>query len=440
MRNPSIDVLVVGSGAGAAGCVPALAASGARILVAECGQETGPEPQGVIARGKRLYQENGAFPKSAEGIAYYRRLGLGGTIDVSCANGVSPPASYLSRHDLDLRTEIDEVVADLGISLVPETHSGPNATLIVDAASRIGHGMSPMPKFIDFSRCNKCALCELRCAAGAVWSAGTTLKQLADVRRIQVMDGVAITQLELEGDVAVAAIGVRGGERIEIRADTFVLTAGALGTPAILQRSGIRAGDKLFLDLYVVVYGQSRRFSEKRDIPMTAVYAEPDDSFVIAPYVDIDLWHAVHAKQLSRWLPRGNLNGLMVKIADDAEGSVASDGTVHKRLTPADGTRFERGVSLATRILVESGADPASVTRTAPRGAHPGGTAAYRTVVDESFRVKGTRNVYVADASLLPQALGKPPIVTIMALARKMAKSLLAAEASRRRAHQEQLT
>lgn len=429
MRTLTTDILVVGSGAGAAACVPALAASGARVMIAERGDGTDVEGLDVIARGKRIFGENGAFPKTAEGIPYYRRHGLGGTIDVSCANGVSPPASYLSRHELELRTEIDEVVADLGITPVPETHSGPNASLLVGAASALGYGMTPMPKFIDFSRCARCALCELSCPNGAVWSAGATLKRLAESERIQVVEGVTITRLELRGDAAVAAVGVRGDEPVEIEAGAFVLAAGGLGTPVILQRSGIPAGERLFLDLYVVVYGQHARFSERRELPMTAVYADPDDAFVIAPYVDLDLSHAIQSRKLGRWLPRGNLCGLMVKVADDADGSVTPDGKVHKRLGPADADRLERGASIARRILVESGAKPDTVRQTGPRGAHPGGTAAYRAVVDDTFRVKGTRNVYVADASLLPEALGKPPIVTIMALARKMAKSLLDAEA-----------
>ena len=34
-------------------------------------------------------------------------------------------------------------------------------------------------------------------------------------------------------------------------------------------------------------------------------------------------------------------------------------------------------------------------------------------------------NLYVADASLLPQSLGKPPMLTIMALARRVARICL---------------
>ena len=34
-------------------------------------------------------------------------------------------------------------------------------------------------------------------------------------------------------------------------------------------------------------------------------------------------------------------------------------------------------------------------------------------------------NVYVADATILPQSLGLPPMLTIMALAKRMAKTIM---------------
>jgi choline dehydrogenase-like flavoprotein len=427
MRDMSTDVLVVGSGAGAVACIPELARRGARVLVAERGIRDDEKLGTVVDRGKRIYQEQGAFPKSVEGVPYYRRIGVGGTIDVSCANGVSPPASYLHRHQLDLQGELDEVRSELGITPVPATHIGTNSKLLAEAAARLGYDMSPMPKFIDFGRCKNCALCELRCSAGAVWSAERNLAALSQVESVQVLEGTTVTHLIRENGVAVAAVGVSRGEPVRIRAGAFVLAAGGLGTPVILQRSGIDAGKYLHLDLYTVVYGQSPRFAIGRELPMPAVYTHPDESFVIAPYLDLDLWHAMHTKKIARWLHKGNIYGLMVKIADSSEGAVDADGTVHKRLTPLDEERLRQGGAIARRVLLESGADPSTLVEASARGAHPGGTAAYGEVLDEELRVRGTRNVYVADAAAMPEALGKPPIVTIMALAKKAAKSVIAA-------------
>jgi len=57
---------------------------------------------------------------------------------------------------------------------------------------------------------------------------------------------------------------------------------------------------------------------------------------------------------------------------------------------------------------------------------HPLGTAAAhsdpdRGVVDGDLRVHGADNVYVADGSAVPSALGVNPQITIMALATRLA-------------------
>ncbi len=425
MLEVHTDVLIVGSGAGAIACLSELVNSGKHVTVAERGNMNANMGEGVIERGKRIYQENGSFPSTIEGLAYYRRLGVGGTVDVSCANGILPPNNYLSSYNFDIETELNETSRWLGIKPVPESHLGPNTNRLTDAASILGYEMTPMPKFIDFKKCNQCALCELICSRGAVWSAKRKLTELASLHRVSVLDDVTINKIEINGDRATAALGTKDETPIKITADTFILAAGGLGTPVILQNSGVEAGKSLFLDLYVVVYGQSPHFTEKREIPMTTVYAHPDNSFVIAPYIDIDLWYALNTNNLGSWLTKGNIYGLMVKIADDTNGYITSDGKVHKQVTDADRKKLDIGISIAKEILLKSGVQADTISKTNVRGAHPGATAAYGSVVDERFRVKGITNLHIADASILPEALGKPPIVTIMALAKKMAKSLV---------------
>lgn len=418
------DVLIVGSGAGAIASLSELVNSGKHVTIAERGNMNANMRDGIIERGKQIYQENGSFPCTIEGIAFYRRLGVGGTVDVSCANGILPPNDYLSSHNFVIENELEEISRWLGIKPVPDSHLGPNTNCLTEAALSLGYEMTSMPKFINFEKCNQCALCELICSRGAVWSAKRKLTELAGLHHVSVLDDVTIDKIEIKGDTATAALGSKGETPITITADTFILAAGGLGTPVILQNSGVEAGKSLFLDLYVVVYGQSPHFTEKREIPMTTVYSHPDHSFVIAPYLDIDLWYAINTNNLGSWLTKGNIYGLMVKIADDTNGYITSDGKVHKQVTDADRKKLDVGISIAKEILIKSGVRADTISKTNVRGAHPGATAAYGSVVDERFRVKGINNLHVADASLLPEALGKPPIVTIMALAKKMAKSL----------------
>ena len=56
---------------------------------------------------------------------------------------------------------------------------------------------------------------------------------------------------------------------------------------------------------------------------------------------------------------------------------------------------------------------------------HPCCTAPIGKVVDENQETKIT-NLFVSDASVFPSPLGMPPILTIVALSKKLSKYLLA--------------
>jgi choline dehydrogenase len=75
---------------------------------------------------------------------------------------------------------------------------------------------------------------------GIRWNAAFAyLDQTRERDNLTVLDRARVDRIELAGATAVAALGARNGEELRVRADCFILTAGAFGTPAILLRSGI---------------------------------------------------------------------------------------------------------------------------------------------------------------------------------------------------------
>ncbi|EKQ53202.1 MAG: choline dehydrogenase-like flavoprotein [Methanobacterium sp. Maddingley MBC34] len=99
--------------------------------------------------------------------------------------------------------------------------------------------------------------------------------------------------------------------------------------------------------------------------------------------------------------------GLMVKIADEANGSLNEDGSITKPLTSSDQKLLTEGYDKAVEILTEIGVDPSSIVATPIRGAHPGGTAAMGKVVDRSLETE-IKGLFIADASVIAQAPGDP--------------------------------
>jgi choline dehydrogenase-like flavoprotein len=114
----------------------------------------------------------------------------------------------------------------------------------------------------------------------------------------------------------------------------------------------------------------------------------------------------------------------MVKTPDEAKGYVHSDGFVQKVNTIEDIRYLAEGVATAGFILEKMGVDPKTIRSTHYRGAHPGGTAKIGNVVDSNLETE-IPNLFVCDASVLPVSPGKPPILTILALSKRLADYLL---------------
>ena len=74
---------------------------------------------------------------------------------------------------------------------------------------------------------------------------------------------------------------------------------------------------------------------------------------------------------------------------------------------------------------MKAGADSKSIVVGKPFGAHPGGTAAIGKIVDKDLQTE-IENLFVCDASVFPTSLGAPPILTIAALAKRLAKTIVA--------------
>ena len=106
-----------------------------------------------------------------------------------------------------------------------------------------------------------------------------------------------------------------------------------------------------------------------------------------------------------------------------ASGNVYADGSISKPVTKNDWQRLKEGSDIAREILIKAGASSKSILVSRPQGAHPGGTAAIGKVVDSNLATE-VGELFVCDASVLPVAPGLPPLLTIVALAKRLSRFL----------------
>jgi choline dehydrogenase-like flavoprotein len=421
------DIAIIGAGASGATLAHELTRRGKHVVVLEAGNRS--RELGEFSTAMKWYDRSPVLSRpfrSKEGVIIWRVFADGGGTIVSCANGVRCLEKELSEFGVSLEAEFQEVELELKVSPVHEGLLSEGSKRLRAAAEEIGISMELMPKFIDAEKCTRCGHCTYGCKYCAKWSAVEYL-DLAVKNGADILHNFQARNICIEDGKARGVKGTGPDGAVEVRADTVIVAAGGIGTPVILQNSGIQsAGKKLFLDLFVTTYGVTDGYSLAEGPPMTLVNREfyADRGFILSPYIN--------QSRLARLVecgPRGfppgkrNLVGIMTKIRDDEIGVVYPDGTVSKDITESDWEKLREGISFSKQIVRTMGVKEKNIFNSRVQGAHPGGTAAIGDVVDQNLQTE-TKNLYVCDACVLPRSPGLPPILTLLALAKRLGKHL----------------
>jgi choline dehydrogenase-like flavoprotein len=271
----------------------------------------------------------------------------------------------------------------------------------------------------------------LGCRCGAKWNAAEWVDE-AVANGCELLTEACVDDVIIEdGQVG----GVRAswrGQPLEVEAGAVVLAGGGIGSPLILQRAGFfEAGHGMTMDSTAIVCGVSKEKGIGHEPPMTWGYADDQIGYMLSTLIDPWLMFPIIAalksvRHVLKWPAWGRMLGVMVKIKDDISGSITLDGEISKPLTEADRFRLNHGAIVARKILVRAGADPDSIFITPLRGTHPSGTVRFGQMVDANLQTE-VKNLYVCDASVFPEALDRPTVLTILALGKRLAAHLLAA-------------
>ncbi|KZX14985.1 choline dehydrogenase [Methanobrevibacter cuticularis] len=399
-------VIIVGSGAGGAIIAMKLALANIPVTLIE---------KGPLIDSKDAFDY---YDESDEGVDLLKTTCVGGSTIVAAGNGVRLLEDEFESLGIPISKELDEVEELLSIHELDDDHFGKGSQKFMDAAEKLNLNPIKMPKFIRNEDCVPCGSCAYGCPLNAKWSSADFVK-IAVENGAELLDSTEVVDLSVE-DNKIKGVYVKSENSDEtkfIGSDLVVLSAGAINSAILLQKIGLPAGEKLFLDPFVTVGGVLKNIGFNKDVLMTGLVV--GENYVLAPH-----FSQFVAKKLRKYgAEDGDILSIMVKIPDDTFGQV-KDGKVIKQNSIKDVSLIAEGSAAAGAILVESGVDPKTIVSTNLRGAHPGGTAAIGEIVDNNLKTE-IEGLYVGDASVIPKAPGAPPLLVILALSLRLSKHLL---------------
>lgn len=401
-----IMYVIVGSGAGGGILAYELAKNGQKVVIIE---------KGPYIDSKDAFNYYNEYVPDVDLLA---TTCVGGSTIVSMANMVRALDSELHDYGIDLKDEYEYVEKLLGVHELDDSHIGRGTQLFLDAARELGLDTQKMPKAIREDECIQCGKCAFGCPVNAKWSAKDLVDEAVKAGA-ELIHGAKVTDIILCNLEACGVKYIKDGDEYLIKSDKIILCAGAIESAVILKSSGLTGiGRELFIDPFVTVGGYLKDINFNTEVQMAGLVK--GKNFVLSPHFSSFIKDNINREDVSD----KDILSIMVKTPDEAKGYVHSDGFIQKVNTIEDIRYLAEGVAVAGMILEKAGVDPNTIGSTVYRGAHPGGTAAIGKVVDSNLETE-IPNLYVCDASVLPVSPGKPPILTILALAKRLADYLI---------------
>jgi choline dehydrogenase-like flavoprotein len=471
------DVLVVGSGPGGATTAALLAEAGLDVLLLEEGGHfRADDPPGFsLEEVTTKYRNSGLTPTfGPTKLMYIEGRCVGGASEINAALYHLPMPETLL--DWKLRYQIDdfgqaelepyfrETEAEMTVSRLPYALD-PASLKLKQGADAMGWRNEEVARFWRYSDDASTH------AKGSRQSMSETLVPRAMQAGCRLLPNARVLRFQQDGRRASHALvharnddGSRSRLDVAFR-DVFVC-GGTLQTATLLQRSGLRGRVGQTLRLHPML----RMVARFPDVVNDPSYGVPVQQVVeFKPGMTLGCSHsalphlfmwlngdrAEHDRLLANWR---NMAIFYVLVVGGANGTVHNipgfgEPFVTYPMGDQDLAMLGEGLYRLGRMLFEAGAveffspvvGAAPVTSPAELGAlrtglphgkmsvstiHlfgtcPMGEDTRRCVVDSFGRMHGFDNLYVNDASILPEATGVNPQATLMAVARRNVKKYL---------------
>lgn len=482
------QVLVVGSGPGGAVVAKRLAVAGYDVILAEEGPPMGARDfrPDAGATMSRLFREQGArvaLGKSAIPTLQAKVHG-GGSVVNSAICARAPAFTFdtwnvntgveLTRSEID--PNYDDVERELGVEATPcEVYGERNLRF---KAGCDALDMSSEPTHRNVRGCKGSGECFSGCRNVAKGSVDRNYMPSAIKAGARVYTSIRVERVLHNGHKARGIVGHvvepftgKVSHEVEIRADIVVLAAGCMQTPVIMQRSdlgGRWVGNDLqfhpglaVMAMYDEVidpwFGATQGYHSlhhiKEGIKLEVLWAPPAILATRLPGVGHE--YQRNLLNYDRMAPFD-----VITAANKSRGRVRTtpfswNPRISYELHQDDMNLLMKGLAILTDVGFASGAvgvlpgihgvpdilrkrADADILRTrtfSPRDAIIGSNHAFGTtrmsklpkdgVVDGYGRHHQVRNLYISDTGIIPGSPGVNPMLTVMALADRVAKGII---------------
>jgi choline dehydrogenase-like flavoprotein len=476
------DVVVVGSGAGGAPMAAELAEAGYDVIVLEEGSyyQTRDFTANTSAMVRQLYREGGAtMALGNPPVMYQEGRTVGGSTVINGGMSWRTPDEILARWRREAGLDVSPTSLEPYFARVekrihvapmdPEAIGNDNLLLKKGADAK---GWEIIGNLRNQAHCVGSNRCAFGCPTGAKQSALVSYVPRALHYGARVYADVRVDRITRHGKRATGVIGhVRRadgtrGPAVAVRAKLVVASCGAIHTPALLARSGLRSPSGML----------GKNLSLHPNVKVIALFDEDvtgwkgaHQAFQVREFVDDGLgaFAAVNMPpsviamsiphrggQLGQLMARYNQMVLAGLLCEDTTTghvrTIAGRPQAFYQLAKRDAAAIQRGLVLLSELLFAAGAkrilmpfhhtkelaSPDEARRMLDRPipesdwevvtVHMMGTARMGTdrtaaVTDAHGFVHDADRLIVSDASLFPTPIRVNPMETIMALATRSA-------------------
>ena len=495
------DVVVIGTGAGGAVTAARLAEAGFDVVVVESGayRTRADFDEREAELTEQLYADGALRTTDDASVALVQGNTVGGSTTVNWMIMLRTPDFVLEQWATEsgvygmtpreMSDVFERVEREVHASAVPEDAHSANNRILLDGARSLGWKVSTAQ--INAVNCVRCGFCGVGCRHDAKQStlvtfvpraltAGATLHADAHVDRIEVRErdtGAGTPPLKRVHATVRDPYSGRPARMLTIDAPIVVVAGGAIGTPALLLRSGLGGGGVgqwLRLHPTTAVWGRyDREIVSSTGIPLTTMC----DEHLRWRGTDFGFWietPPMHPSFTAAAMPgfgqshrslmsSFNQLGVLIGLTRDGAERTRSSGRVRVNrggetsieyaLTPEDQRRVRASLSATAQLHFAAGAREVGTMHSKPIvvrsaadvdrleegsvgpnriglfSAHVNGTCRMGTDPSTSGATPegerhGVRGLYISDGSLLPTSLGVNPQETIMAIATVLAERM----------------